>query len=112
MRISGAKNHRRGAPGWAQPTRAPPLQARLGGLSPPGGHVDPETDAIKSHIFRKNEGERIIVFHETEPPPSPVLHREATSRVRLGLRRGGIFNLRHHLAFSIANFMMLTTVRE
>ena len=47
--ISGAKNHRRGAPGWAQPTRARhPLQARPGGLAPPSGQVDPETNAIKS----------------------------------------------------------------
>ena len=69
----------------------PPLLARPGGLSPSGGPADPETDAIKSHISRKkNQGERIIAFHETElPPPPPVLHREARSGVCLGLRRGG-----------------------
>ena len=79
-----------GAPGWAQPTRArPPLLARPGGLSPPGGPADPETDAIKSYFSRKNQGERIIAIHETEPPSPPVLHREARSGVRLGLRRGG-----------------------
>ena len=66
-----------------------PLQARPGGLSPPGGPADPETDAIKSYFSRKNQGERIIAIHETEPPSPPVLHREARSGVRLGLRRGG-----------------------
>ena len=29
------------------------------------------------------------MFHETEPQPSHVLHREARSGVRLGLQRGG-----------------------
>ena len=78
-----------GAPGWAQCTRARPLLARPGGLSPPGGPAGPETDAIKSYFWRKNEGESFIMFHDTEPPPPPVLHREARSGVRLGLRRGG-----------------------
>ena len=73
-----------GAPGWAQPTRARP-----GGLSPPGGPVDPETDAIKSFFPEKNQAEIIIAFHETEPPSPPVLHREVRSGVRLGLWRGG-----------------------
>ena len=68
---------------------APPLLARPGGLYPPGGPADPETDAIKSYFSKKNQGERIITFHETEPPSPPVLHREARSGVRLGLRRGG-----------------------
>mgnify|MGYP005823621925 CR=1 FL=1 len=39
---------------------APPLLARPGGLSPPGGPADPKTDAIKSYFSRKNQGERII----------------------------------------------------
>ena len=69
---------------------APPHQARPGGLSPPGGPADPETDAIKSYFSRKNKGERIIAFQEMEPPPSPVLHQEARSGVRLGLRRGDL----------------------
>ena len=70
---------------------APPLLARPGGLSPPGGPADPKTDAIKSYFFRKNQEERIIAIHETEPPSPPVLYREARSGVRLGLRRGGSF---------------------
>ena len=91
MRISGAKIHRRGAPRWAQPTRArPPLLARPGGLSPPGGPADPETDGIKSHISRKNEGEIILAFHEMEPPPSPVLPREGRLESVWGSGEGGI----------------------
>ena len=74
--------------GHNSPGRAP-LLARPGGLSPPSGPADPETDAIKSYFSRKNEGERIIAIHETEPPSPPVLHREARSGVRLGLQRGG-----------------------
>ena len=42
-----------------------------------------------TYFQEKNQGERIIAFHETEPPSPPFLHREARSRVRLGLRRGG-----------------------
>ena len=68
---------------------APPLLEHLGGLSPPGGPADPKTDAINSYFSRKNQGEIIIVTHETEPPSPPVLHREARSGVRLGIRRGG-----------------------
>ena len=34
-----------------------PHQARPGGLSPPGGPADPETDAIKSYFSRKNQGD-------------------------------------------------------
>ena len=41
IRIFGAKAHQRGAPGWAQPTKAcPPLLACPGGLYPPGGPAD------------------------------------------------------------------------
>ena len=68
---------------------APSLLARPGGLSPPGGPADSNVDTIKSHLEKKNKGERIIAFHETEPPPPPILHWEARSGVRLGLRRGG-----------------------
>ena len=87
-RISRAKSHLRGhlgghkPPGRACPPGAP------GELFPHGGPADPETNAVKSYFWRKNQGERIIMFHETEPPPL-VLHQEARSGVRLGLRRGG-----------------------
>ena len=36
----------------------PPLQARPVGFSPPGGPVDPETDAIKSYFSRKKVREK------------------------------------------------------
>ena len=91
---------------------APPLLARPGGLYPPGGPADPETDAINSYFRRKNQEERIIMIHETESSPSPVLPREGRSGVRLGLRRGGVFVLRHHQPISIANSMMLPTGSE
>ena len=57
IRITGAKTHQRGGPGWAQPTRAP-LLACPGELSPPGGHADPETDAIKSYFSIKKPGRK------------------------------------------------------
>ena len=62
-----------GAPRWVVPTWWPRR---------------PWNRWYKSHFSRKNQGERIILFHETEPPSPPVLHREARSGVRLGLRRG------------------------
>ena len=68
---------------------APPLLARQGGLSPPGGPADPETNAVKSYFWRKNQEKRIIAIHETEPPSPPILHWEARSGVRLGLQRWG-----------------------
>src|SRR3990170_4789676 len=71
--------------GHNPPGRAP-LLSRPGGLSPPGGPVDLNPDTIKSHFRRKNQGERIITFHKKKPPPPPVIHREARSGVRLGLR--------------------------
>ena len=86
-----------------------PLLARPGGLPPPGGPADLNPDTIKSHIWRKNQGERIIMIHETEPPSPPILHHEARFGVRLGLRRGGVFDLRHHQPLSSANSMMLPT---
>lgn len=89
-RISGAKTCRRGAPRWAQPTRVrPPLLVCPGGLYPPGGPADDPPDTTNSHYSRKNQGERIIAIHKTEPPPDPVLPQEGRSGVRLGLRRGG-----------------------
>ena len=49
-----SKNHRRGTPGGAQPTRVRhPLLARQGGCCPPGGPADPNSDAINSHLRRK-----------------------------------------------------------
>ena len=55
---------------------APPLPCP-GGSYPPSGPADPETDAIKSYFSRKNQGERIIAIHKTEPPSPPILRRGA-----------------------------------
>ena len=77
--------------GHNPPGRAP-LQARPGGLSPPGGPANAETYTIKSHISRKNRGERIIAFHETEPPSRPILHQEARSGVRWGFWEGDLWS--------------------
>ena len=61
IRIFGAKTHQRGPPGWATPTRArPPLLARLGGLSPPGGPADPETNAINSYFRKKIREKKLL----------------------------------------------------
>ena len=74
----------------------------LGGHNPPGRACPPGAPrwvlpswwphwpwnrCYKILFFRKNQGERIIAIHETEPPSPPVLHREARSGVRLGLQR-------------------------
>ena len=75
--------------GGDNPPGRAPLSWRTYGLYPPGGPADAPPDTINSHYSRKNQGERIITIHETEPPPSPVLPREGRSGVRLGLRRGG-----------------------
>ena len=55
---------------WVGTTQqgAPPPLTRPGGLPPPGGLADPETNAIKSYFSIKNQGERITAIHETEPP--------------------------------------------
>ena len=94
---------------WVRTTHqgAPPLLARPGGLSPPGGPADPETDAIKSYFARKNDGQIIIAIHERETP-SP------RSKIwsPFGAPERGIFVLRHHQPFSIANSMMLPTGSE
>ena len=55
IRISGAKTHQRGGPGWAQHTRAcPSLLAHPGGLYPPGGPADLNPDTKNFYFQRKN----------------------------------------------------------
>ena len=44
--------------------------------------------SINTNFRRKNRRGSFIAFHDTEPPPPPVLHREAKSGVRSGLQRG------------------------
>ena len=114
MIISGAKNHRRGAPGWAQPTRAcPPLLARPGGLSPPCGPADPETDAIKSYFSRKNPGRK----NYRDPWDGAAAKPCSSSGEQIwspfgAPERGIFFVLRHHQPISIANSMMLPAGSE
>jgi len=46
---------------------------------------------LQHYIFtfrEKNQREGFIAFYDTKPPPSPNLHQEGWSGVRLGLRRG------------------------
>ena len=85
-------------PGWT-------WGGHLGGHNPPGRASPPDTPRWVLPIWwpcwppnrrykipyfqKKNQGGKIIVFHETEPPPSPVLPWEGISGVRLGLQRGG-----------------------
>ena len=102
-----------GAPGWAQPTRArPPLLARLGGLSPPGGPAHLETDAIKSYFSRKKSGRK----NYRDPRDGAAVTSCSSSggqiRSPFGAPERGIFVLRHHQPFSIANSMMLPTGSE
>ena len=47
------RHARGGHLGGHNPPGRAPLQARPGGLSPPGGPADPETDTIKSYFSRK-----------------------------------------------------------
>jgi hypothetical protein len=82
--------YQRGAPGGHHPPgRATPSWRALMG----GPHLEAPLTLIPmpySHIYgEKYQGERIIAFHETKPPPPPVLPWEARSGVLLGLRRGG-----------------------
>src|SRR6266536_2734384 len=44
--------------GGHNPPGRPPLQARPGGLSPPGGPVDNTPDTINSHFRRKKLGRK------------------------------------------------------
>ena len=66
----------------AHPGRAPYLM----------GPLDALRRQLQLYIFafgeKKNQREEIIMFYDTEPPPSPKTSREGWSGVCLGLRRG------------------------
>ena len=101
-----------GAPGWAQPTRARhPLQARPGGCCPPGGPADVQTDAIKSHIFSKKQGDNYRVSRYGAATVS-CLSSGGQVWSPFGAPKRGIFDLRHHQHMSISNSMMLPTRSE
>ena len=105
--------YQRGAPGWAQSTRArPPLLARPGGLSPPGGPADPDSDAIKSYFSRKKSGRKN--YHDPRDGAAAKPCSSSGGRIwnPFGAPERGIFVLRHHQPFSIANSTMLPTGSE
>ena len=68
---------------------APPLLACPGGLSPPGGPTEPESDAIKSYFSRKKLGRKNYRDQRDEASVTSCSSSEARSGVRLGLQRGG-----------------------
>ena len=113
IRISGAKTHQRGAPGWAQPTReCPPLLACPGGLYPPGGPADDSSDTIKSHISRKKSGRKNYRDPQDGAAAKPCSSSGGQIWSPFGALERGIFVLRHHQPISIANSMMLPTGNE
>ena len=76
----------------------PPIQACPGGLSPPGGPIDPKTDAIKSYFSKKKIKEKEL-SRSTRQSRCHLLFfigRPDLESV-LGLRRGG------SLIFAITN---------
>ena len=102
-----------GAPGWAQPTRARhPLQARPGGLSPPGGPADPVTDSIKSYFTKKKLGRKNYRVPQDGAAVTSCSSSGGQIWSPFGAPERGIFVLCHHQPFSIANCMMLPTGSE
>ena len=97
--------------GHNPPGRAP-LQARPGGLSPPGGPADPETHAIKSYFSRKKSERKNYCI----PQDGAVVTSCSSSGGQIWrpfrAPERGIFDLCHHQPFSIANSMMLPTGSE
>ena len=91
---------------------APPLLARPGGLSPPGGPADPETDAIKSYFSRKKSGRKNYRDPRDGAAAKPCSSSGGQIWSPFGAPERGIFVLRHHQPFSIANSMMLPTGSE
>ena len=89
-----------------------PLQARPGGLSPPGGPTDPETDAIKSHISRKKSVRKNYRVWWDRAAAVSCSSLEGQIWSPFGAPERGIFILRCHQLFSIANCMMLPTGSE
>ena len=90
----------------------PPLLARPGGLSPRGGPADPETDAIKSYFSRKKS--RRNNYRVSRDGAAAVSCSSLGGQIwsPFGAPERGIFNLHHHLPFSITNSMMLPTGTE
>src|SRR5215216_4934557 len=102
-----------GAPRWEQPTKArPPHQARPGGLSPPGGPTDDPSDTIKSDFSRKKWGRKNYRVSRDRAAATSCSSSGGQIWSPFGAPERGIFILRHHQPFSIANSMMLPTGSE
>ena len=91
---------------------APPLLARPGGLSPPGGPADPDSNAIKSYFWRKKSGRKN--YHVSRDGAATTSSSSSGGQIwsPFGAPERGIFDLHHHQPFSIANSMMLPTGSE
>ena len=101
------------APSWAQPTRArPPLLARPGGLYPLGGPTDDPPDTIKSHIFRKKIRKKELSRSTRRSRRQALFFLARADKESIWGSGEGVFILRHHQPFSIANSMMLPTGSE
>ena len=90
----------------------PPLLAHPGGLSPPGGPADPETDAKKSYFSRKKSGRKNYRDPRDGAAAKPCSSSGGQIWSPFGAPERGIFVLRYHQPFSIANSMMLPTGSE
>ena len=109
-RIFGAKTHQRGAPGWAQPTRARPLSWRA--RNPPRGPADDPPNTMKSHISRKKSGRKNYRDPQDGAIAKPCTSQGGQIWSPFGAPEKGIFVLRHHQPISITNSMILLTGSE
>ena len=97
--------------GHNPPGRAP-LLARPSGLSPPGGPAGLNPDTIKSHFRRKKSGRKNYRISRDRAAATSCSSSGGQIWCLFGAPERGIFVLRHHQPFSIANSMMLPTGSE
>ena len=90
---------------------APPLLARPGGLYPPGGPADLNPDTINSY-FQRKKGRKNYHDPRDGAAAKPCSSSGGQIWSPFGAPERGIFVLRHHQPFSIANSMMLPTGSE
>ena len=91
---------------------APPLLACPGGLSPPGGTANPETNVIKSYFSRKKTGKK----NYRDPQDGATVTSCSSSGGQIWspcwAPENGISVLHHPQHHSIANSIMLPTGSE
>ena len=85
---SSPKMKTRGPTPFSRGWGVPPPRARTLSRGAPVASPTPTPPPYIEFRWEKNQREEIIVFYDTEPPPSPKTSREGWSGVRLGLRRG------------------------